>query len=485
VNALAPPPGVDDAEWAQALSDVIGNAYLLMQGASNVLKEALCQARQDHDATLSDAHQLVKAELRSLRPGSRRFGWLESTERSIDELTKGGFGKALNNPRGTSLGALLDRPVVFELQGLGDDQKRFFCLFVLQYLLLLRKHATAAREVLQHVLVFDEGHNVFPKDQYGEHSVPSRLAREVREYGEAIIAATQQTDVSDSLIANSGTKIILRTDFPRDVEFASRLLQVDPKWLPRLPLGTGIGRLPTRYYQPFLFTFAEQPQKNTLVTDESVRVRFDAVGGSRTPASEVLPSQELVVSDQERALLVDIANQPIAGITARYQRLAWHPMTGNAIKDAIITKGLAAFESVPTATARIKILTLTARGMQYIQEHGISVPAGRRGGAAHEYWRQTLRQLLERHGYTTTEELRVDGGGAVDLHARKGEHDVYIEIETGKSDIAANIAKCQELSGTVVFFFLTNDLRNTWLGSLGSALATTPTDIETLTGVLR
>jgi hypothetical protein len=176
------------------------------------------------------------------------------------------------------LAAFLNRPVVFELQGLGDDQKRFFCLYVLQYLLLLRKHDTRAREVLQHVLIFDEGHNVFPKDQYGEHSVPSRLAREVREYGEAIIAATQQTDVSDSLIANSGTKIILRTDFPRDVEFASRLLHVDPKWLPRLPLGTGIVRSPTRYYQPFIFTFAEQPQKNVLVTDEAITERFDSLG---------------------------------------------------------------------------------------------------------------------------------------------------------------------------------------------------------------
>src|SRR5205823_7282421 len=97
---------------------------------------------------------------------------------------------------------------------------------------------------LQHVLIFDEGHNVFPRERMGEVSVPARLAREVREFGEAIIAATQQADVSESLIANSGFKLILRCDYPKDVTFASQLLQIEPRWLPKLPIGTGIARLP-------------------------------------------------------------------------------------------------------------------------------------------------------------------------------------------------------------------------------------------------
>jgi len=127
INALQPPPGVDDEVWAQVLSDAIGSAYLLMQGANNVLKEALCQARRENgrDATLKDARRIVAAELRALRPGSRRFGWLESTERSLDELTKAGFGASLNHPHGTTLASLLEHPVVFELQTLGDDQKKF------------------------------------------------------------------------------------------------------------------------------------------------------------------------------------------------------------------------------------------------------------------------------------------------------------------------------------------------------------------------
>ncbi len=133
VNALRPPKAVEPEEWAQALADVIANAYLLMQGAMNVLKEALLTAftERGYEATLRDAHRNIKNELEELRPGSRRYGWLESTERSLDELTKAGFGKSLNATGGMSLAGFLDKPVVFELQGLGDDQKRFFCLYVL------------------------------------------------------------------------------------------------------------------------------------------------------------------------------------------------------------------------------------------------------------------------------------------------------------------------------------------------------------------
>src|SRR5260221_337010 len=126
------------------------------------------------------------------------------------------------------------------------------------------------RDQLQHILVFDEGHNVFPRERLGEVSVPARLAREVREYGEAIIAATQQADVSESLIANTGFKLILRCDYPKDVHFASQLLQIKPEWLPKLALGTGVARLPVRFYHPILLTFTARNIKHQHVTDDEV-----------------------------------------------------------------------------------------------------------------------------------------------------------------------------------------------------------------------
>src|SRR5258706_1485486 len=276
LNVLSPPRGVERNAWVEALCDIICTAFLLLHGARNVLKTALLGAiaNKGDRATLRDARELVANDLVRSRPGSRRYGWLESTHRSLEDLSTGTLGQSINATNPLSLHELAAVPVVFELEGLGEDQQRFCSLYLLQSVLFLRKHEAVAREVLRHVLVFDEAHNIFRKDQWGELSLPSKLAREVREYGEALVSATQQADVADSLIANSGTKIILRTDHPKDVDFTSKLLQVEARWVSKIPIGHGIARLATRYYQSFLFTFPEQPLKNTLISEERVRERY-------------------------------------------------------------------------------------------------------------------------------------------------------------------------------------------------------------------
>ncbi|HSQ05803.1 MAG TPA: DUF87 domain-containing protein, partial [Burkholderiales bacterium] len=329
VNVLSPPPGVEFEEWSDALSDVISTAYLLLQGARNVLKEAMQQAdRTKKNATLADVYTILSNELDTTRSGSRRYGWLESATRSVEELTKGHFGEALNATKGVTIADLLGYPVVFELHGFGEDQKRFFCLFFLQAILLLRKNAIVARERLQHLLIFDEAHNIFPRERQGEVSVPARLAREVREYGEAIIAATQQADVSESLIANSGFKFILRCDYPRDVQFASLLLQIEPRWLPKLPLGVAIARLPVRFYSPFQFGFPPAPIKNIVIPDAVVHEQWQThpLAVERNPVE-----RSIAVGEREEQLLLDVNHHPISTITERYARVGWHPQIGNRV----------------------------------------------------------------------------------------------------------------------------------------------------------
>lgn len=456
LNALQPPSGVEFEEWAAALADIISTSYLLMQGARNVLKEALLQARARNGdaATLAHAHALLQAELDATKAGSRRYGWLESSTRSLEELTKGSFGHALNTSAQT-ISDLLTRAVVFELQGFGDDQKRFFCLYFLQAILLLRKNASSPRERLQHVLVFDEGHNVFPRERQGEVSVPARLAREVREYGEAIIAATQQADVSESLIANSGFKFILRCDYPRDVTFASQLLQIKPEWLPKLPLGTGIARLPVRFYSPFLFTFGVQPIKNTTIPDAVVHEQW----ARHFTAAPEQPT-EISASEREMQLLRDVAEHPISTITARYERLGWNYKTGNIVKDGVIEKGLAAFDPVVTPTGQVKILSLTDRACDLLEQTGVRVARSRHGGAEHEYWKFVVAERLRGQGFSVTDEYPVGGGKTVDLYAVRGDQRLIVEVETGRSDIPANMTKCAGQDAAIVFVFTNAQVRS-------------------------
>jgi len=200
-----------------------------------------------------------------------------------------------------------------------------------------------------------------------------------------------------------------------------------------------------------------------VVSDDAVSERYEQLLGARSvPAVDVLVLDEVkTVTEKQAALLADVARYPIAGVTARYERLGWNVKVGNDVKDGIIEHGLAEFEHVATANARIKILTLTPEGVEYLTRQGVDVPSWRRGGAAHEYWRAIIRNRLERLGYAVADEYAV-AGGFVDLHATKAEHEVFVEIETGKSDVTANIEKCKALDGTVVFFFLSDALRTTY-----------------------
>ena len=460
LNMLRAPPGVEQDEWVEALADIISTSYLLLHGARNVLKSALlaAMATKGSAATVHDARDLAAGELSRARGGSRRYGWLESTHRTLEELSKLGDAVCATSP--VSFEELLTRPVVFELQSLGDDQRRCFCLYLLQALLLLRKHQPDEREVLRHILVFDEAHNVFPKDQWGELSIPSRLAREVREYGEGIIAATQQADVADSLIANSGTKIILRTDYPKDVDFASKLLQIDPRWLAKIPLGQGIVRLATRYYQPFLFSFPEQSIKNQLITDEQIQNRYAQWKGKSwtvptAPASEHEDIRTEAMPDREHSLLADIAAHPISTVTQRYERLGWNPKTGNAVKNRLIGRALATFVVLDIPKSHVKILALTDAGIAYAIEHELPVAARGRAGVEHEFWRARIKERCEARGYNVTQEYPVNGG-RVDLHATNGKRTFLIEIETGQSDIKKNIEKCSGRPEILIVFFTTD-----------------------------
>jgi hypothetical protein len=372
------------------------------------------------------------------------------------------------------------RSIVFELQALGEDQKRAFCLYLLQTQLLLRKHQQEERERLQMVLVFDEGHNVFPKDEWGKIGVPSKLAREIREYGVGLIIGTQQPDISDSVIANSGIKIIFRTDY--HVDFASKLMGVDQRWLSKIPLGQGIARLPSRYYQPFLFAFPPQPLKNTLVTDNAVKARYDA--WTTTPAPEE-PLVGLALREKELALLLDVAAHPISTVTQRYHRLRWNPNTGNPVKDSIIRHGLATFSTVDIGRTHMKFLTLTEHGEAIVIEHGGTIRHHGTAGIEHEFWRARLRERCENRGYTVTDEYRLPNGKRVDLQARRSDKAFLLEVETGKSDVQDNINRAAG-HGTLIVFFTNNRARDDAKAFLPpDVLAITPDTLNTLHDALR
>ena len=110
------------------------------------------------------------------------------------------------------------------------------------------------------------------------------------------------------------------------------------------------------------------------------------------------------------------------------------------MQKSLQTKRLVVPLSISIGRGRTKILSLTDRGKAVL---GISEPdADRLGGPEHRYWKKRLADHLRGNGYEVAEEFAVGGGKTIDLVAMRDGRRIAVEVETGKSDAAANVEKC-------------------------------------------
>ena len=98
------------------------------------------------------------------------------------------------------------------------------------------------------------------------------------------------------------------------------------------------------------------------------------------------------------------------------------------------------------------MLELTRKGRNVL---GMSSgESDRHGGAEHRYWCKVLADRLRAQRYAVTEEAPIGGGKTIDLLAERGGKRIAFEIETGKSDAAAEVPggangqrrRCSDLS---------------------------------------
>ena len=88
---------------------------------------------------------------------------------------------------------------------------------------------------------------------------------------------------------------------------------------------------------------------------------------------------------------------------------------------------------------QVVLYELTDLGRTVCSATGIDPGPLPRESLPHRYWVRKTAQLFEAKGYEVTKEHPIKGNGAVDILAERPGERVAIEIETGKSDIKANI----------------------------------------------
>ena len=141
----------------------------------------------------------------------------------VYSLMIGGKGAMLNTPKSIPISELLSRPVVLELEDLGDDETKSFVIGIL--LVQLYEHRkslmTKGAQKLSHILMIEEAHRLLRNVAEGSEGNNTRaksveffcnMLAEIRTFGQGIIVADQiPTKIAPDTIKNTNLKIVHRT----------------------------------------------------------------------------------------------------------------------------------------------------------------------------------------------------------------------------------------------------------------------------------
>ncbi|CAG0985932.1 hypothetical protein PHYC_02023 [Phycisphaerales bacterium] len=483
-NPFVPPPGFETQAYAGLVADQLAAAYTLGDGAVGLIQRALrtCYERSGGSCSLSD----LIAEVERAGGHSRAKGWQASALRALRSLE---FSRALpagvhsstitpstdpNSPTAapstqasvasapavSSAGnaevshheqlslvrTLLHAISIVELDALPQGAKRFLipllCLWIYHVRLALTE-----REKLRFVIVVEEAHHVLHARPHGTHeSVMEMLLRQCRELGIAMIVVDQHPHlISSAALGNTYTTLCFNLKDPSDAARAAAATLVDDRrCFGMLSVGHAVVKLQDRWRRPFLVRFPKVDVHKGSVTDE-VLARFMAEkrAGSAGTGQELaelarvrrVPRHDRLLQADELRFIEDVVNVPEDGVKARYRRLGLSGHRGHGIKQRLVREGWLEGAVVPVGRSRKVVLRpgREARGRLDLP------PAGtQREGIAHSYWKHVFARRLEDTGWVVRIEApRV--GGAADIVATSGTTSIAVEVETGRSDVVANV----------------------------------------------
>ena len=291
LNINKPPKGVNPKEWINVLCDLLTESFFASYGVHKILLETLDEAFKEwgiyngSDNYPSWNHIKWRLEEKLEKTKGREAGWLESALRIASVLTFGEFGKTLNYKGDESIDIeeLLEKQLIFELNALGNLEKKFFCEFILAYIYKARKaNQTKISNEFKSAILVDEAHNIFLKDKtnFVNESITDMVYREMREYGISLICLDQHiSKLSDTVAGNSACHIAFQQQLPNDIETISRLMQLNDRkeYFSKLPVGSAIVKLSERYTSPFLVEVEDVELRKQEVSNQEVKDRMSYI----------------------------------------------------------------------------------------------------------------------------------------------------------------------------------------------------------------
>jgi hypothetical protein len=139
-----------------------------------------------------------------------------------------------------------------------------------------------------------------------------------------------------------------------------------------------------------------------------------------------------------------VASRPLSTTVSRYQRLNLSRRRGNAIRQSLAAAGIIEAVMIATRSGQVVLCQLTDFGRTACASVGIDPGPRPRASLEHSFWVVRAAEHFEAKGYAVTREHVIKGNGAIDLLAERPGERIAVEVETGKSDIEANLAKMKK-----------------------------------------
>ena len=517
-NPLIPPPGCEPHVWIKLIVDVIASAYLGGEGVISLLVAGMDKLYRDCGVfdklqTRWPTIQDLLIWLRTVKLKGRAAMWQASAERILLAMTYGEFGSVVNTNDNSHAQDLLNHNVVMEMDGLSSNSDRNMFSEALTLYLYRYRLAQGPQDKLTNLIVLEEAHNLLlRKATEARESILETTIRMIRQYGMGYVFVDQSASLlSKVAFANSYATLALSQKLKSDIMTiagAMNLTDEQKESLSTLPIGSAVVRLADEHPEPFLVRIPRFPIREGSVSDEAIRGRMasysaesavntgqenqpEAVSGVPPPDKEDKnndlrenidkkshppspkesqmtlidasadskhnpPRKTPDISREETRLLADVAARPLSTTVSRYQRLNLSRRRGNAIRQNLHAANI--IEAVPIATrsGQVVLYQLTDFGRSLCASVNIDPGPKPQESLEHRYWIKRAAEHFERKGYEITKEHPIKGNGAIDILAEKPGNRIAIEVETGKSDIKANLSKVGDAGFDRIFLIATS-----------------------------
>ena len=498
-NPLVPPSGCEPQLWIKLIVDVIAGAYLGGEGVISLLVAGLDHLYAqfgvfEHTQYRWPTIQDLLIWLRSNKLKGRAAMWQASAERILLAMTYGEFGSVLNAQDNSHVADLLNHNVVLEMDGLSSSSDRVMFSEALTLYLYRHRLARGPQKKLTNVVILEEAHNLLlKKSNEAQESVLETSIRMVRQYGLGYVFVDQSASLlSRVAFANSYATIALSQKLRSDVQAiasAMNLTDNQRQALNTLPIGTAVVRLADEHPEPFLVKVPLSPVREGCITDEHIRTRCSGSSTCSNPNRCLSTDQKAItpvpprdnnkennrnnsdnntnnthppspqesidkhvplnskpesprrLSPEEKRFLIDVVTHPLSTTVSRYHRLHLSRRRGNAVRESLESTELIERCAIATRSGQVVLYQLTDHGREVSQSFGIDPGPKSNQTLEHQYWIERTAKQFAGDGYTVKYEYPIKGHQAVDIYACRAGEKIAIEIETGKSDIKANLEK--------------------------------------------